>query len=119
MLLKPIAERLRIIPADRALPAEAIERIAATYMCSRARACVALWLADDRIGVLGQNEPGEATQFDFVSRNAEGRWVQGDLRRNTPQPQMIDDLSKATITVETVPQRRIQIDGVPQTATFD
>ncbi|WP_235957439.1 DUF4153 domain-containing protein [Sphingopyxis microcysteis] len=119
VLLKPIAERLRIIPADRALPAEAIERIAATYMCSRARACVALWLADDRIGVLGQNEPGEATQFDFVSRNAEGRWVQGDLRRNTPQPQMIDDLSKATITVETVPQRRIQIDGVPQTATFD
>lgn len=119
VLLKPIAERLRIIPADRALPAEAIERIAGTYMCSRARACVALWLADDRIGVLGQNEPGEATQFDFVSRNAEGRWVQGDLRRNTPQPQMIDDLSKATITVETVPQRRIQIDGVPQTATFD
>ncbi len=119
VLLKPIAERLRIIPADRALPAEAIERIAGTYMCSRARACVALWLADDRIGVLGQNEPGEATQFDFVSRNAEGRWVQGDLRRNTPQPRMIDDLSKATITVETVPQRRIQIDGVPQTATFD
>lgn len=119
VLLKPIAERLRIIPADRALPAEAIERIAGTYMCSRAKACVALWLADDRIGVLGQNEPGEATQFDFVSRNAEGRWVQGDLRRNTPQPQMIDDLSKATITVETVPQRRIQIDGVPQTAIFD
>jgi len=119
VLLKPIAERLRIIPADRALPAEAIERIAATYMCSRARACVALWLADDRIGVLGQNEPGEALNFDVVSLNKEGRWVQGDLGRDARATRPAVDLSKATVTVETIEQRRILVDGLPESGAFE
>jgi hypothetical protein len=119
VLLKPIAERLRIIPADRPLPAEALERIAGTYMCSRAKACVAVWLGDNRIGVLGQNEPGEATNFDFVRLNKDGRWVQGDLARDARPARTKTDLSKATVTVETVQQRRILIDGVPESGAFE
>ncbi|WP_439568077.1 DUF4153 domain-containing protein [Sphingopyxis sp.] len=119
VLLKPLAERLRVIPAERALPAEALERIAGTYMCSRAKACVAVWLGAERIGVLGQNEPGEATNFDFVSRNKDGRWVQGDLGREAGAPRPAVDLSKATVTVETVEQRRILVNGVPESGAFE
>ncbi|MGH6634556.1 MAG: DUF4153 domain-containing protein, partial [Sphingopyxis sp.] len=77
-LLKPFAERLRVIPAERALPAEALDRVSGSYMCSRAKACVAVWLDENRIGVLGQNVPGESLNFDFVTRNDAGPWVQGD-----------------------------------------
>ena len=88
-------------------------------MCSRAKACVAVWLADDRIGVMGQNEPGEATSFDFVTQNKEGRWVQGDIARDAQPKRPEVDLSKATITVETVQQRRILVNGVPESGTFE
>ena len=119
VLRKPFAERLRVIPADRALPAEALERVSGSYMCSRAKACVAVWLGDDRIGVLGQSEPGEAVNFDFVSRNKDGRWVQGDLAREARPARAKTDLSKAVVTIETIEQRRIVIDGVPESGTFE
>jgi hypothetical protein len=82
-LLKPIAERLRIVPAGRTLPAAALDRIAQTYMCSDAKACVAVWLDDKRIGVMGQNEPGDSLNFDFVTLNDAGEWVQGDRAKPT------------------------------------
>lgn len=119
VLLKPLAERLRVIPAERALPAEAVERIAGTYMCSRAKACVVVWLADDRIGVLGQNGPGEPVNFDFVTLNKEGRWVQGDFDRDRRPARPEVDLSKAAVTVETIEQRRILVDGVPESGAFE
>lgn len=118
-LMKPFAERLRVFPEGRALPADALDRVAGSYMCSRAQACVAVWLADDRIGVMGQNAPGDATNFDFVTRNKEGRWVQGDIARDTRPARPEIDLSKAAIEVETVQQRRILVNGVPESGTFD
>ena len=68
---------------------------------------------------MGQNEPGEATNFDFVTLNKEGRWVQGDRARDTQPKRAEVDLSKATITVETVQQRRILVNGVPESGTFE
>lgn len=119
MLMRPLAERLRVLPEGRALPAGAVDRIASTYMCSRARACVAVWLADDRIAVLGQEEPDEALRFDFVSRNKDGRWVQGDQTRDTRPARPGLDLSTATVEVETVQQRRVLVNGAPESGTFD
>ena len=119
LLLKPFAERLRVMPAERALPAEALDRIAGSYMCSRAKACVAVWLSDTRIGVLGQNEPGESLNFDFVTRNDAGQWVQGDWAKPAPAKKPAVDLSTARIEVETVQQRRVLVNGVPESGTFD
>jgi len=118
-LLKPIAERLRIVPAGRALPAAALDRIARTYMCSGAKACVAVWLDDKRIGVMGQNEPGDSLNFDFVTLNDAGEWVQGDRVKPTVARKPDVDLSKAHIEVETLQQRRILVDGAPETPTFE
>ncbi|KQZ72720.1 hypothetical protein ASE06_09545 [Sphingopyxis sp. Root214] len=118
-LLKPFAERLRVVPAGRPLPAEALERVAASYMCSRAKACVAVWLDDRRIGVLGQNAPGESLNFDFVTQNDAGQWVQGDWAKAAPAKKQDVDLSKARIDVETVQQRRILVDGVPESGAFE
>lgn len=118
-LLKPFAERLRVVPAERALPAEALDRISGSYMCSRAKACVAVWLDDKRIGVLGQNAPGDSLNFDFVTQNDAGQWVQGDWAKATPAKKPPVDLSKARIEVETVQQRRITVDGVPESGAFE
>jgi hypothetical protein len=118
-LLKPFAERLRVVPAERALPPEALERVAGSYMCSRAKACVAVWLDDKRIGVLGQNEPGDSLNFDFVTQNDAGQWVQGDWAKASPAKKPPVDLSKARIEVETVQQRRLSVDGVPESGTFE
>ncbi len=115
--MRPLAERLRVLPAGRPLPPEALERVGGTYMCARG-ACVAVWLDDDRIGVLGQNAPGDDINFDFVTRNPEGRWFQGDRAAgNVPDAKV--DLSKAEVALETVQQRRITVDGVPESGTFD
>ena len=118
-LLKPFAERLRFIPADRPLPAEATERLSQSYMCNRAKACVAIWLADDRIGVVGQVEPGDALQVDFLSRTADGKWVQGDPARPRRADRPGLDLSTARVAVETIEQRRIVVDGAPESGSFD
>ena len=118
-MLKPFAERLRVMPAERALPAEALDRIAGSYMCSRAKACVAVWLNDKKIGVLGQNEPGEALNFDFVTQNDAGQWVQGDWAKPAPAKRPAVDLSTARIEIETVQQRRVLVNGVPESGAFD
>lgn len=118
-LLKPFAERLRIVPAGRALPAEALDRISASYMCSRAKACVAVWIDDKRIGVLGQNAPGDSLNFDFVTQNDAGQWTQGDWAKPTPAKKPAVDLSTARIEVETVQQRRVLVNGVPESGTFE
>src|SRR3546814_15415434 len=106
-------------PGGRALPAEALDRIAASDMCSRAKACVAVWLNGKKIGVLRQNEPGEALNFDFVTQNDAGQWVQGDWAKPAPAKRPAVDLSTARIEVETVQQRRVLVNGVPESGAFD
>jgi hypothetical protein len=118
-LLRPFAERLQVVPAGRPLPPEALDRISGSYMCSRAKACVAVWLDDKRIGVLGQNEPGDSLNFDFFTQNEAGQWAQGDWAKAVPPRKPMVDLSKARIEVETVAQRRILVDGVPESGTFE
>src|SRR3546814_16359714 len=83
------SDLLRVIPEGRTVPAEALDRIAGSHMCSRAKACVAVWLDDKRIGVLGQNEPGESLNFDFVTQNDAGQWVQGDWAKPAPGKKQI------------------------------
>src|SRR3546814_14113491 len=78
------SDLLRVIPEGRTVPAEALDRIAGSYMCSRAKACVAVWPDAKRIGVLGQNAPGESLNFDFVTQNDAGHMVQGDLAKYPP-----------------------------------
>ncbi len=117
--MRPLAERMRVLPEGRVLPAAAIDRIASTYMCSRAKACVAIWLADDRVAVLGQEAPGQTLRFDFISKNQDGRWVQGDKVRDTRPARPGLDLSTATVEVETVEQRRLLVNGTPESAVFE
>jgi len=56
--------------------------------------------------------------FDLVSLTKDGRWVQGDFGRDA-RPTRSVDLSKATVTVEKIEQRRILVDGVPESGAFE
>lgn len=119
VLLKPFAERLRVVPQGQALPPEALKAIESGYMCRRAAACVAVRLGEGRIGVLGQDEPGAAVDSYILVRGDTGDWRQDDGVFLQPADRPGVDLSKARIEVETVARRRITVDGVPETAPFE
>ncbi|WP_428627516.1 DUF4153 domain-containing protein [Sphingopyxis sp.] len=119
LLLKPFAERLRVLPTDRGLTADALAVVQNSYMCRGSKACVAVWLGDDRIGVLGQDEPGDKVNFDFVTLNKNGRWELGDLASASSPERAQSDLAKATVTVETVERRQILVNGVPGSEAFE
>lgn len=114
---KPIAARLRVVPADRPLPPQAFDLVSGNFLCGRG-ACVVVWLDADRLGVLGQNAPGETINFNFVTRRADGHWEQGDRLVNRPATKEVD-LSTAEVAVETLTQRRITVDGVSGSGTFE
>ncbi|WP_245836421.1 DUF4153 domain-containing protein [Sphingopyxis indica] len=119
VLLKPFAERLRVVPQGQALPPEALKAIESGYMCRRVAACVAVRLGEGRIGVLGQDEPGAAVDSYILVRGDKGDWRQDDgvFPKSADRPGV--DLSKARIDVETVARRRITVDGVPESAPFE
>lgn len=117
-LVAPLAERLRVVPAGRVLPAEAMAAIGDIYMCKRATACAAVWLDDDRIGVLAQYEADPDIAFEMLSRDERGQWVQGERTRGT-EPDKAIDLMKARIEVQTVARRQINVDGKRVGADFE
>ncbi|MDZ3831370.1 MAG: DUF4153 domain-containing protein [Sphingopyxis sp.] len=117
--LKPIEERLRILPKGRALPTEALALIESSYMCQHAHVCVAVWIDDRRIAVLGQGMPGEPIQSDRISLNDAGRWMNGDHSKHPQADKRSIDLSKAVVAIESVAQRRITVDGIAESDSFE
>ena len=119
VLLKPLVERLRVVPADRPLPPGALKAIEQGYVCNRAAACAVVWIGGDRIGVLGQGEPGAAVDSYVLVRDDKGAWRSDDGLVPKPAERPGIDLSTAKIEVETVERRQITVDGAPETAPFE
>ncbi len=119
VLLAPFAERLRVHPAGRALPPEAAKDIEESYVCARAAACVAFWVGDERIAVLGQDEPGASIDSYILVRREPGGWQPERGARPASQGRDGVDLAKAKVAVETVERRQVTVDGAPETPPFE
>lgn len=115
-VLKPFAERLRVLPEGAVLSKAARDAISQSYICERA-ACVALVIDERRIALLGQSAPGEEIVSDFVMLGDKGEWRQGDYVEQPPVAAKTD-LSTARIGVETIERQRVVVDGRPESGVF-
>lgn len=107
---RPLAQRLRVLPEGRALTPEALRAIEGVFACRRGT-CVALWVDEDRIAVLSQQGDQDWVYTNYVSRNSQGAWGEGQHREAGRETPRVDDLSNATIAVTERSQRQISIDG--------
>ncbi|MEQ1726326.1 MAG: DUF4153 domain-containing protein [Sphingopyxis sp.] len=109
---RPLAQRLRIIPAGRALPPAAMTALEAQYRCAQG-ACVALWIDDRRIGYVQQSNRRDDLQSAILYRHRNGRWhntdENADYRRDSRETP--PDLATATVELRSVARRQIMVDG--------
>ena len=108
--LRPLAERLRVLPEGRALPPQALAAIGRVYSC-RSGTCAALWVDDNRIALLSQQDRRGWVNIEYVSRNSEGAWAEGDRLAVAREARRLGDLSTATVTVTERVQRQIVVGG--------
>lgn len=109
--LRPLAERLRVVPAGRALPPEVMALIEGTQWLCATGPCVAVWLDDGRIAIVSQPRIGQYIDVNHISADEAGRWTEGDravVAREQPEP---PDLAEAEVTVGEHRQRAIFVNG--------
>ena len=126
LVVRPIEKMVRVVPADRPLPAAALEQLRSDSPC-RARPCVAQWLDDRTIAVVGRyQDDGELNAQLLVAVNpapdGTPRW---DLRapgidgaREARNDSAVD-LDRARISTRRVEQYQIVVDGQPLGRPFD
>ncbi|MEQ1509747.1 MAG: DUF4153 domain-containing protein [Sphingopyxis sp.] len=112
---RPLAQRLRIIPAGRPLPPEAMTALEDQYRCARG-ACVAVWIDDRRIAYIRQSNRRDDPGSAILYRHRNGHWETVDENAdNRPDPrQTPPDLATATVELDTVTRRQVTINGKPQ-----
>lgn len=106
----PLAERLRVLPDGRTLPAEAMTALEGIYSC-QSGACVAMWVDDDRIAVMGQESAGQWVNTRFIMRDTQGVWSDANVRAAAREAPGFGDLKTARIEVGERRQRIIIVNG--------
>ena len=109
--LRPLAERLRVLPAGRPLPPEVPALIEGSQWMCATGPCVAVWLDDGRIAIVSQPRIEQEINVSYVSTDEGGRWTEGDraaVAREQPEP---PDLAEAEVTVGEHRQRAIFVNG--------
>ncbi len=106
---KPLVDRLRVLPVGRTLPAEAMAEIDTLDACRRGQ-CVAVWIDEDRIAVMGQEFAGQWANTRFVQRDSRGEWSERNRRRGAAEVEF-GDLATARIEVKERVQRVITVNG--------
>ncbi len=112
--VRPLAQRLRVVPAGRSLPPAAIASIASNNVCP-VGVCVAVWTGNDRFMLLQQDRGTNAVGYITTSNyaiNPSGNWdlaspVGRDVDQRWP------DIATAPITVGERRQRVILVGGRP------
>ncbi len=112
---EPLDGRLRIIPADRPLPPDAVKHVHANCPTGP---CVAIWIGADRIGVLSQRAVGEDVDYNTISFYGKGPWRNGNFPLSPPMLPKVD-LNTAKIETETIPLRYVVVDGEPYSDPLD
>ena len=106
----PLAERLRVLPEGRVLPAEAMAAVESAYVCRQGQ-CVVLWIDDDRIAVMGQEGAGEWVNTRQLKRDGQGVWSDSEDRSVVREARGFGSLATAKVEVGERRQRYISVDG--------
>lgn len=114
---KPIAEKIRVLPEGRQLPAEALNAIDVTEKCSAAP-CAAYMLSDDRLVLITSGN----IVFPFARDPRSTEWREnyrgygGNPVTDAPRT---DPVEKAVIEVRTIQRRQVFVDGKPVGEGFE
>jgi Domain of unknown function (DUF4153) len=107
-LAKPIAEKVRSIPAGRVLPRELLAAVESDRNC-RSSPCLAVWLDDERVALVQRGN-----QFTSVMvRQEDGSWLdRHNMASAAPGATVtIDMIENGDVSFRTVERRQIVIDG--------
>ncbi|MEK6542549.1 MAG: DUF4153 domain-containing protein [Pseudomonadota bacterium] len=110
---RPLAVRLRVIPADRPLPPAAMTALGSQYQCAQG-ACVAAWIDERRIAFAGQSRANEGVISAILYHNSNGDWATYDENNRPDRHMSSADLSTATVELRSVTAHRLFVDGKPQ-----
>lgn len=121
--LLPIDQRLRVLPAGRALPTELIARLQSDYRC-RTRRCIVLWVDDAHVAVLpaDSNRELEADQARLSGQLAhfymgdDKKWSEYAGAREEPVRPPVES---ATVETRTVSRTQVFVDDKPYGEAFE
>lgn len=107
-VLKPIAEKVRVFPAGRPLPAVLLSEMDDGSRC-RTGPCLAIWLDEDRVVLVHQ---GNRLTSEF-EQQANGDWLDRDnVARSAPTRTVTTDMiENGEVSFREVRRRQILING--------
>lgn len=107
-LAKPIAEKVRSVPAGRALPRALLTALENDRNC-RSSPCLAVWLDDDRIALVQRGNRFTS----LMVRQDDGSWLdRQSMASAAPGATVtIDMIENGDVNFRTVERRQIVIDG--------
>lgn len=114
---KKIEEKVRVLPAGKALPAEVYALLDGRSEC-RTAPCVAYVLGEGRVAVIGRGNNMQLLRFDTKT----SRWFEDyDAFRTGPSSDGVttDDLQKAVVEVRSVTRQQLFIGGKPVGENFE
>lgn len=117
-VIKPLEEKLRVLPAGRKLVPELTTAIAHQQWC-RDTPCIVYWLSDNRVALVGRGE----ARLMVIDRDDKGGWSpnyaldNGTERGDTALT--IDDVEKAPVEVRSVQRRQLYVGGKPVGGSFE
>jgi Domain of unknown function (DUF4153) len=107
-LAKPIAEKVRSVPANRPLPSQLLAALESDRNC-RSSPCLAVWLDDERVALVQRGN-----QFtSLMARQDDGSWIdRHTMASAAPGATVtIDMIENGDVSFRTVERRQIVIDG--------
>ncbi len=107
-LAKPIAEKVRSVPANRPLPSQLLAALESDRNC-RSSPCLAVWLDDERVALVQRGN-----QFtSLMVRQDDGSWIdRHTMASAAPGATVtIDMIENGDVSFRTVERRQIIIDG--------
>ena len=116
-IMAAIAEKIRVLPEGRQLPAEALNAIDVKGQCSAAP-CAAYMLSDDRLVLITRGN----IVFPFARDPRSTEWrenYRGYGRYPVTDAPRTDPVEKAVIEVRTIQRRQVFVNGKPLGEDFE
>ena len=112
--MRPVEQRVRVIPADRPLDRSAYAAIEGIRVCDRVR-CIARWTSGNTIAIISRYSADAPLTVQWIRYDAQDRqWSSyiPDMARQAPDERKLD-MNRADVTVRPVSMEQLVVDGVP------
>ena len=117
-VVKPLEEKVRVLPAGRKLVPELTTALRGQRWC-RDTPCIVYWLSDHRVALVGRGE----ARLMIIDRDDKGIWSPNYALDNGAErgetALTIDDIERAPVEVRSVQRRQLYVGGKPVGGSFE